>query len=191
MDDNHIEMEVWGDNVAPHYMLNGERFKHDTELLKLIAKYDGTCTEDPSAYALSTNCNFDCLNCKNSIYYILKNKERFFYSKCLDLCKRIPRRDDEWEISLVYQGSTHMREHFQSYYFKCLDAVSDVSIIERAFQGVATIYPQFYTESRYCYVKIRRFDMSRPMDVSPIANQYIRAFLRGESIEDVSIQVDQ
>ena len=187
--DNKVELEYFADDISTHYILDGERFKHDKELLKLISKFGGACTEDPKAHSLTINCDFNCMDCPKSIYTILKKQEKFFYAKCNDLCKREPKAGDEWEVSLVsYEG---FMPKYQDYYCRCLDGNSGKSIIEMVYEIMKLKYPKFYAQSKYCYIKIRRFDMDRPVDVSMIGNQYFKAFLDGKFISDIPICIEE
>lgn len=181
-----VEMEYFSDDVSTHYILAGERFRHEHELLKLIAKYEGACTEDSKAHALSINCDFDCMNCDRSIYSIIKKQERFFVNRCVELCKRYPKKDDEWEVSLVsYDG---IMPKYQNYFFKCLENITDKTIMELAYEIIHTKYPKFYAQSKYSYIKVRRFDMPTPIDVSLIGNQYFQGLLEEVPFDQIIIK---
>ena len=180
-----VELEYFADDISTHYILAGERFHHDHELLRLIAKYGGACVEDHAAHALSVNCDFNCMECPRSIYHIIKTQERFFQNRCIELCKRAPRQHDEWEVSLVsYDG---IMPKYQDYYCRCKEAISDRSIIELAYDVMHEKYPNFYVRSKYCYIKIRRFDMEQAIDVSMVGNQFFQGFLDGKGLADIAI----
>lgn len=180
-----VELEYFADDISSHYILAGERFRHEHELLKLITKYDGACTEDNSAHSLTTNCDFDCMNCSKSIYHIIKTQERFFENRCLELCRRNPKVGDEWEVSLVsYDG---IMPRYQDYYFRCAEAIHSKAIIELAYDVVKERYPKFYAQSKYCYVKIRRFDLDQATDVSLVANQFFQGFLDDTPYDQIRI----
>lgn len=183
-----VSLEYFADDISTHYLLQGERFRHDNELLKLIAKYGGACTEDSKAHGLTINCDFDCMNCPKSIYAIVRNQEKFFFNKCLDLCKRQPKVGDEWEVSLVsYEG---IMPKYQDYFFRCLKPISDTTIIEMAYEVMHLKYPKFYAQSKYCYIKIRRFDMEKALDVSLVGNQIFQGLLDELPLESIEIHGD-
>lgn len=184
-----VVMNYFSDDNAAHFILNGEHFKHNHELLKLIVKFDGACTEDTSPYGLTINCNFDCLNCSKSIYHIIQVQERFFQMRCEELCKRAPKAGDEWEVSLVsYDG---IMPKYQNFHFRCLENLGDEPIISLCYQIIHQKYAKFYEQSKYCYMKVRRFDMEKAIDVSSVANHYFQGLMDGVSLDQIAIPIGQ
>ena len=180
-----VELEYFSDDISTHYILAGERFHHDNELLKLIAKYGGACVEDTAAHALSVNCDFNCMACQHSISHIVRTQAKFFQSRCIEACKRTPKVNDEWEVSLVsYEG---IMPKYQDFYCHCKAPIPDKTIIEIMYEIMHAKYPKFYEQSKYCYIKIRRFDLEKPLDVSMVGNQYFQGFLDGKKMEEIHV----
>lgn len=169
MHDDSIVLNYYGDDYLSHYMLAGERFEPQKALLELIAQYGGACTEDQKRYAdvQPDICDFDCLHCQKSIYHLMALKEKFMQTRCEELCSHHPRKDDEWEVS-IYSQTDH--PHYEEFFFKALKNI-DMSIIELSYESMKEIRPEFLEIAKYCYVKIRRSDMTQALDVSTVANK--------------------
>lgn len=178
--DGAISFEYYGDDHFAHYILSGERFKHQNALLELISQYKGACTEDPKMYAIAgkISCDFNCRACPKSIYHQIELKERFFNNRCKDSCLRYPREGDEWEVS-IHTLTDH--PHYEDFFFKALKTIEDRTIIELSFDEMMKLRPDFLTIAKYCYVKIRRSDMENALDVSIFANTMYHEMLEKEN----------
>lgn len=183
-----VDMEFVADDISAHYFLTGDLFRVENEILKMIAQFDGACTESQSAHTIALNCDYDCMHCNKSIYALVKKKERFFKKRCKDLCARNPKVGDEWEVSLV--SKEDIQPKYRNYFFHCNEMIEDKNIIELLFEAMSDIYSGGYTQTALCFVKIRRFDMPKALDVSPIANRYIQGFIRGESFDKITVNVE-
>ena len=171
--DGAVSVHYYGDNVCPHYLLDGSRFKEKDELLKMMVQYAGACTVDPQEFARNgSSCDFDCLHCDRSIYHLISAKERMFHSQCGDLCRRTPHVDDEWEISAVEHNGEFK---YETIHFLCKEAIDDTSIVGLIIDYLRQSNPGLVPAARYCYVKVRRFDMERAFDVSVEASKLLFA----------------
>ena len=170
MEDGAVIVEYYGDGHAAHYILTGERFQHSNELLKLMLQYGGACTDNPKRYATAYACNYNCSECERSIYNIIRVKEKFFTKKCMELIQRVPRKNDEWEISLVNYDNTSSHPKYENYFFRTESAVFRRTIIELISDLLTERYPEFKEGAKYCYIKVRRFDMDKAIDVSVVGN---------------------
>lgn len=174
--DGAIATQYFGDSVCPHYLLKGSRLKETDELLKMMVRYGGACTVDPQEFARNgSSCDFNCLNCDRSIYHLVSAKDHLFRNQCRDLCGRQPKIDDEWEISVVEHNSEFK---YETIHFLCRKAVESRSIIDLIIDYLKKMYPAMIAATRYCYVKIRRFDMEKAFDVSTEATPIIFAAFR-------------
>lgn len=175
---NSVAFAYYGDDYVAHYMLSGERFKHSDELLTLLLHHRGACMEDPKMYA-RTECNFDCCNCERSIYHQVAMKEKFFNARCRDLCNRVPKVGDEWEVS-IHMLSDH--PHFEVFFFHCVRPNNDEekTIAQISYETMMKWRPTFLQAAKYCYVKVRRNDIAKAMDVSIVANQIFKELQSSE-----------
>lgn len=171
--DGGLIMDYIKDNNVPHYRINGERFRHNNELLKIIKRNDGICLESKH-YGTFTHCDFDCFNCNKSAYHLLRLKEKFFNQRCEMACSRIPKAGDEWEMSMVMEEGFPYR--YLDFHFTATQDLSDVgkSIIELCSEALDHINGDIYNKTHFCYIKIKRFDDDKALDVSITANKYIK-----------------
>lgn len=183
-----VDLEYVADDISAHYFLAGDLFRVENEILKLMNHYDGVCTENISAHSTTLDCDFNCIHCNRSIYALVKKKERFFKQRCIGLCTRYPKEGDEWEISLVSKDGIHPR--YRNYFFRCTEKILEKNIIELLFEALDEVYTDGYYNTNLCFVKIKRFDMPRALDVSLVANRYIQALIKGEPMSSVVIDID-
>ena len=169
-----VQCEYYGDDQTPRYALRGLRFDHMMELLKLISQYGGSCTDDPKRYATAHPCAFNCIDCERSIYHVIGVKERFFNKKCEDLCFKTPKVGDEWEISIVNRLDQTKYPRYESYYFKAKETDDSNTIVGIIFNTIMEFRRDIDDTAKYCFVKIKRADMTEPFDVSTIADVWLK-----------------
>lgn len=191
--DGAIRISWAGDNESAKYMLSGERFDQTRELLQLLSQYDSACLLDKHAYATKGGCDFNCLACQHSIYALLKKKEEHFNLKCQHLCLRVPKPGDCWEVSLVLKANGYAKTIYQSFFFECVRIVPDITIVDYIYELFRTYPVRIDGSIRYCYIKVRRFDMTNTIDVSQTANEILihrrnEAYARRKVIEEGSAE---
>lgn len=170
LNNGDVSMEYYGDDYRSHYILPGERFKHQKVLLDLLSQYGGACTEDPKMYATANemSCDFNCQQCPKSIYHQIELREKFFINRCHEACLRRPMEDDEWEVS-IHTETDH--PHFEDFFFRAVHSIPDKPIIVLSYEIMMRIRPEFLHIAKYCYVKIRVRGTEKALDVSNIANK--------------------
>lgn len=167
-----IKCWYWNDNSIAHYVLSGERFKEEREILELMGSNHGMCILGKSSYA-TDGCTNDCLNCKHSIYAQVALRKTHFMEKAQRLCERSPKAGDCWEISIVlYLGKV---PKYHNFYFECLKPTAEsVTIMDTITTTLNMVKPSLANDAKYLFVKIARFDMERATNVSCVANTMIR-----------------
>lgn len=172
--DDRVKCETYSSDETARYNLVGERFQQNNEILKLLSKYNGACTEVHAPYATAHPCSLNCTQCERSIYHIIREKEKFFTFQCNQLCERHPRKNDTWEVSLVYKASIENQPRYEDYYYTALTNIDDRSILDIIYQMMIDIDPTVPNQIQFCYIKIKRFDSERAYDVSSVANERIQ-----------------
>lgn len=173
--ESEIHLQYWGDDRHPGYMLVGERFKEDDILLDLMMRYDGACRLGATTAndVTRSECNFNCNTCPHSIYQTLEVKRRQFMNKVNQLVSRVPKKGDEWELSVVMQCEHHPR--YETYYWECEETVeSDEDVCQIIVKTMEKYNPDIFTYAQLQYVKYLRFDAEKPVDISVAANPKIR-----------------
>lgn len=178
---NHrVRCDYYGDPEVARYTLVGERFNQNTEILKLLARYNGACTDDPTRYATANPCSLNCTQCERSIYHIIRLKERFFSFRCHRLCDRHPRQGDVWEVSLIYKPGIGNRMKYEDYCFTAMTNMDDMTILEVIYFMMVSIDPRTPDLIQFCYMKVKRFDTDIAIDISSVANDLIQKMLAND-----------
>lgn len=184
IENNAVSVDYYGDGHAAHFVLSGERFQHSQELLKLMVRYEGACADDPKRYATAYPCSYNCTECERSIYSIIKIKEKFFTQKCTELIHREPRIRDEWEVSLVSFKDTPDHPRYENYFFRAEAPIDNRTIIEIIYDMMKKYYPDAVKRVKYCYIKVRRFDIEKAIDASVVANADLMLTMKEQLIAD-------
>lgn len=176
-----IGLKTWSDDVYSHYMLVGERFDEQKILLDLMLKYAGACKQHQVAADMDINCELNCQQCKHSIYHELEVRRHAATARNTQLCTRLPKPGDEWEVNLVMRKGKIPK--FQTFFWNVNSGVHSDSIIDIIFNVMSTYNSGvFFQSAQLCYVKIRRFDEEKPIDVSRVANAMLKERCRAEGV---------
>lgn len=164
-------IQTWADNYRPHYMLSGRRFNDENEMLNLMLKYEGACKLKGDALAAG-KCDFNCMRCPNSIYSELETRRKWFDMRVEQSCNRMPKPNDEWELSLVMTDRRLPR--YETIHWQCDAQIMGTTILQIIYESVMEIDPSLWEDAQMQFVKINRSDTEHVMDCSSVANRILK-----------------
>lgn len=167
----NLLLQTWADNFRPHYMLSGKRFNDESETLNLMLKYDGACKKKGDALA-SGRCDFNCMRCQYSIYAELETRRKWFTARLEECCRREPKENDEWELSMVMKNRRFPR--YETFHWQCGCILKGESIIGVIYDSIMQIDPTLFDDAQLQFIKVSRFDTDTILDCSSVANRILK-----------------